>query len=117
MPQNTVLPDWRVTYPNDAPAMKPGGVTVLTTATAPRVPNKPTYTAGTIQIAGMEAEQPVTEEESQVEENEVEENEVEENEVDTEGVEEEDEEEIGEEEAEPEEEETPRRGRARPKHK
>jgi hypothetical protein len=49
MPQNNVLPDWRATYPNDAPAQKPGGVTVATTATAPRVPNKPTYSAGTIQ--------------------------------------------------------------------
>jgi hypothetical protein len=49
MPQNNVLPDWRATYPNDAPAQKPGGVTVVTTATAPRVPNKPTYSAGTIQ--------------------------------------------------------------------
>ena len=49
MPQNNVLPDWRVTYPNDAPAQKQGGVTVSTTATAPRVPNKPTYAAGTIQ--------------------------------------------------------------------
>jgi hypothetical protein len=55
MPQNNVLPDWRVTYPNDAPAQKPGGVTVATTATAPRVPNKHTYSAGTIQIASMEA--------------------------------------------------------------
>jgi hypothetical protein len=49
MPQNNVLPDWRATYPNDAPVQKPGGVTVATTATAPRVPNKPTYSAGTIQ--------------------------------------------------------------------
>jgi len=30
-------------------AQKPGGVTVATTATAPRVPNKFTYNAGTIQ--------------------------------------------------------------------
>jgi hypothetical protein len=50
MPQNNVLPDWRATYPLDAPVQKPGGVTVLTTATAPRVPNKPTYSAGTIQM-------------------------------------------------------------------
>ena len=49
MPQNNVLPDWRATYPNDAPVQKPPGVTVSTTATAPRVPNKPTYSAGTIQ--------------------------------------------------------------------
>src|SRR6516164_7430747 len=28
MPQNTVLPDWRATYPIDAPAMKPAGVEV-----------------------------------------------------------------------------------------
>jgi len=49
MPQTTVLPDWRATYPIEAPAMKPGGVTVATNAAAPRVPNKPTYLAGTIQ--------------------------------------------------------------------
>jgi len=49
MPQNNVLPDWRATYPNDAPVQKPPGVTVSTTATAPRVPNKFVYTAGTIQ--------------------------------------------------------------------
>ena len=28
MPQTTVLPDWRATYPIDAPAMKPSGVEV-----------------------------------------------------------------------------------------
>jgi len=56
MPQNTVLPDWRATYPIEAPAMKPPGVTVLTTATAPRVPNKPTYTSGTIQLAAVESQ-------------------------------------------------------------
>jgi len=50
MPQNNVLPDWRATYPNDAPVQKPPGVTVSTTATAPRVPNKFTYNAGTIQM-------------------------------------------------------------------
>jgi hypothetical protein len=55
MPQNNVLPDWRATYPNDAPAQKPGGVTVATTATAPRVPNKPSYSAGTIQMVDFES--------------------------------------------------------------
>ena len=54
MPQNNVLPDWRATYPNDAPAQKPGGVTVSTALGATAVPNKPTYTAGTIQIAETE---------------------------------------------------------------
>jgi hypothetical protein len=54
MPQNNVLPDWRATYPNDAPVQKPGGVTVATTATAPRVPNKPAFTAGTIQMVDAE---------------------------------------------------------------
>ena|SRR5215467_434059 len=49
MPQNNVLPVWRADYPLLAPAQKPGGVTVSTTATAPRVPNKFTYAAGTIQ--------------------------------------------------------------------
>jgi hypothetical protein len=65
MPQNTVLPDWRATYPILAPAQKPGGVTVLTVATAPRVPNKPTYVAGTIQMVSVEeavAEEAVVEE-------------------------------------------------------
>jgi hypothetical protein len=57
MPQNNVLPDWRATYPNDAPAQKPGGVTVATTATAPRVPNKPSYSAGTIQMVDFESGQ------------------------------------------------------------
>src|ERR1700751_191340 len=49
MPQNNVLPDWRATYPNDAPVQKPGGVTVSTTATAPRVPNKFVYASGSIE--------------------------------------------------------------------
>ena len=53
MPQNNVLPDWRATYPNDAPVQKPPGVTVSTTATAPRVPNKFTYSAGTIQMVDV----------------------------------------------------------------
>lgn len=57
MPQNNVLPDWRATYPNDAPVQKPGGVTVATTATAPRVPNKPSYSAGTIQMVDFETGQ------------------------------------------------------------
>jgi hypothetical protein len=76
MPQNNVLPDWRVTYPNDAPVQKPGGVTVLTTATAPRVPNKPTYAAGTIQsfetfmaaVAEWDAKQAEAREEAAAEE-------------------------------------------------
>ncbi len=56
MPQNSVLPQWRADYPILAPVQKPGGVTVATTATAPRVPNKPTFTAGTIQMASVETE-------------------------------------------------------------
>jgi hypothetical protein len=67
MPQNNVLPDWRATYPNDAPAQKPGGVTVATTATAPRVPNKFTYAAGTIQMVGAEATEAEASSESVVE--------------------------------------------------
>jgi hypothetical protein len=55
MPQNNVLPVWRADYPLLAPAQKPGGVTVSTTATAPRVPNKPTFAAGTIQMVSLEA--------------------------------------------------------------
>ena len=49
MPQTTYLPVWRAEYPLLCVAQKPGGVTVLTNAAAPRVPNKPTYVAGTIQ--------------------------------------------------------------------
>lgn len=51
MPQTTVLPEWRASYPILCKAQKPGGITVLTNAAAPRVPNKPTYAAGTIQLA------------------------------------------------------------------
>jgi hypothetical protein len=54
MPQNNVLPVWRADYPLLAPVQKPGGVTVATTATAPRVPNKFTYSAGTIQMVDFE---------------------------------------------------------------
>ena|SRR6516164_9251466 len=76
MPQNNVLPDWRATYPNDAPAQKPGGVTVATNAAAPRVPNKPTYAAGTIQsfeslleaVAEWDAQQAAAREEAPAEE-------------------------------------------------
>lgn len=49
MPQTNVIPDWKLTYPNDAPAQKPGGVTVSTALGAHAVPNKPTFAAGTIQ--------------------------------------------------------------------
>jgi hypothetical protein len=49
MPQNNVLPVWRADYPLLCVAQKPGGVTVATNAAAPRVPNKFTYAAGTIQ--------------------------------------------------------------------
>jgi hypothetical protein len=49
MPQTTYLPVWRAEYPLLCVAQKPGGVTVATNAAAPRVPNKPTYVAGTIQ--------------------------------------------------------------------
>jgi hypothetical protein len=56
--------------------MKPGGVTVSTTATAPRVPNKPTYAAGTIQsfetfmeaVAEWDAKQAQAKEETVAEE-------------------------------------------------
>ena len=53
MPQTTVLPLFRVDYPILAKAQKPGGVTVLSTVTANDVPNKPTYAAGTIQMASV----------------------------------------------------------------
>ncbi len=80
MPQNTVLPQWRADYPILAPAQKPGGVTVLTTATAPRVPNKPSYAAGTIQA--MSELQSVVEGDGTVVEEPVEDAEVEEEVVD-----------------------------------
>jgi hypothetical protein len=41
MPQTNVLPDWVATYPRDAAAQKPGGVTISTTLIANAVPNKP----------------------------------------------------------------------------
>jgi hypothetical protein len=59
MPQNTVLPQWQAEYPILAPVQKPSGVTVATTATPPRVPNKPTYATGTIQM--VQADSPVEE--------------------------------------------------------
>jgi hypothetical protein len=42
-------------YPILAKAQKPGGVTVLSAVSAGDVPNKPTYTAGTIQMLDAEA--------------------------------------------------------------
>jgi len=65
MPQGNYLSMFQASYPILAPPQKPGGVTVLTTATPPRVPNKPTYAAGTIQIA--QAEAPVVEEKTMAE--------------------------------------------------
>lgn len=50
MPQVTVIPDWKATYVNDAPVQKPSGITVSTTLGTHAVPNKPTYSAGTIQM-------------------------------------------------------------------
>ena len=50
MPQNDYLTLFQSTYPILAPVQKPPGVTVSTTATAPRVPNKFVYAAGTIQM-------------------------------------------------------------------
>ena len=49
MPQGNYLSMFQASYPILAPPQKPGGVTVATNAAAPRVPNKPTYVAGTIQ--------------------------------------------------------------------
>jgi hypothetical protein len=96
MPQNNVLPDWRATYPNDAPVQKPGGVTVLTTATAPRVPNKFTYSAGTIQMVSAEmVEGGVPGEETQAEVKEPEEEQVVEEPAEEESAEEDDEDDDG----------------------
>jgi hypothetical protein len=49
MPQTNYLTLFQATYPLLAPVQKPPGVTVLTTATAPRVPNKFVYASGSIQ--------------------------------------------------------------------
>jgi hypothetical protein len=54
MPQTTVLPEWKDTYPILAPAQKPGGVTVSTTLISNAVPNKPQPWTGTI-ITAAEA--------------------------------------------------------------
>jgi hypothetical protein len=51
MPQTTMLPVFTADYPILAKAQKPGGVTVLSAVGPGDVPNKPTYVAGTIQIA------------------------------------------------------------------
>ena len=55
MPQTTYLPVWTAEYPILAKAQKPGGVTVLSVVGAGDVPNKPTYTAGTIQMVQVES--------------------------------------------------------------
>lgn len=56
MPQTNYLTLYRASYPLLAPVQKPGGVTVLTTTTGGDVPNKPTFTTGTIQIVGIGVE-------------------------------------------------------------
>jgi hypothetical protein len=56
MPQTTYLPVYTADYPILAKAQKPGGVTVLSAVGPGDVPNKPTYAAGTIQMAGVEAQ-------------------------------------------------------------
>lgn len=56
MPQTTYMPLYAASYPILAKVQKPGGVTVLSAVTAGDVPNKPTYSAGTIQMASFEAE-------------------------------------------------------------
>ncbi len=58
MPQTTVLPQYKADYPILAKVQKPGGVTVSTTLIATAVPNKPTYVAGTIQLAEFEPPKP-----------------------------------------------------------
>jgi hypothetical protein len=55
MPQTTYLSLWTAEYPITAKVQKPGGVTVLSAVGAGDVPNKPTYTAGTIQMVEAEA--------------------------------------------------------------
>jgi hypothetical protein len=57
MPQTTYLPVYTADYPILAKAQKPGGVTVLSAVGAGDVPNKPTYTAGTIQMVGALSEE------------------------------------------------------------
>lgn len=68
MPQNNVIPDWKATYPHDAPAQKPGGVTVSTALGANAVPNKPTPWQGTETIVtalGVESVEATAEEEEE----------------------------------------------------
>jgi hypothetical protein len=55
MPQTTYLPVYTADYPILAKAQKPGGVTVLSAVGAGDVPNKPTFTAGTIQMVSLDA--------------------------------------------------------------
>jgi hypothetical protein len=56
MPQTTYLSVYTADYPILAKAQKPGGITVLSAVGAGDVPNKPTYTAGTIQMVSVEEE-------------------------------------------------------------
>ena len=67
MPQTNYYPLYQASYPLLAKVQKPGGVTVVTTVAAGDVPNKPTYLAGTIQLASVEPEAKV-EDQAEVEE-------------------------------------------------
>ena len=70
MPQTTYRTVYAADYPILAKAQKPGGVTVLSAVSANDVPNKHTYTAGTIQmLAPVEELRQITDEsETQAEE-------------------------------------------------
>jgi hypothetical protein len=68
MPQTTYLPLYTASYPILAPVQKPGGVTVLATVGPGDVPNKPTYSAGTIQSLVVEDEENASVAQAEVEE-------------------------------------------------
>jgi hypothetical protein len=56
MPQTTYLPVYKADYPLLCKVQKSGGVTVSAVLIATAVPNKPTYAAGTIQMAEAQVE-------------------------------------------------------------
>jgi hypothetical protein len=64
MPQTTYLPVYKADYPLLCKVQKPGGVTVSSVLITTAVPNKPTYTAGTIQMAEAQAEEIAAEKEA-----------------------------------------------------
>jgi hypothetical protein len=66
MPQTNVLQDWKNTYPLDAAAQKPGGVTISTTLWTHAVPNKPQWTGTQMMTAEEESHGEAAQEEEEV---------------------------------------------------